>query len=120
MSDPEELDMPNDDIQHLIIAQLRDVSSTSTHLAERVAGLEVKVSVIDTKLDSMNAKMDKIFERDDARISTLETFKWQANGVLAAIILIWAPLLAAIGWWYRGVGPITAAVARTTGITLPF
>jgi hypothetical protein len=112
--------MANDDIQHLIITQLRDVSATSMHLAERVSAVEVNVGVLDQKMDSVLEKMEKIVERNDARISSLEIFKWQTSGVLAAIILIWAPLVAIIGWYYRGVGPITEAIARTTGITLPF
>jgi hypothetical protein len=108
--------MPNDDIQHLIITQLRDVSSTSMHLAERVSGLEVKVSVLDSKVDQVLVKMDHFTEKNDNRLTTLETFRWQTQGVLAAIILIWAPLMAWVGWSYRSLGPIASAAAKTIGL----
>ena len=110
--------MPEEAIQNLIISQLRDNSATTMHLAERMSGLEVKVNVIDQKLDTMGAKIDKIFERDDVRLTNLETFKYQTQGVLAFILLIFAPFCAFIGWYMRNSSGISA-VAKTIGVDFP-
>ena len=92
-------------------------------VCERAAVLETSVTAIDVifvKMDHINDKLDHMFERVDMRLSALESFKWQAQGVMAFIILVFAPLCAFVGWYWRNSAGIGQAISQTTGIDLPF
>ena len=109
-----------DDIQSLVITQLRDVNQTVIHLAEHVAGIEVKVTTVNGKVDDVLSKLDDVVDRYDRRLSVLESFKWKAQGTIGAIVFIWAPLMAWIGWTYRGIGPVAPAVTKVFALVFHY